>query len=225
MMRKKPDFVYIHGRDAGKRRAGLNWKEWMTMKTLTVMRLGFLLILVLLIGAGCGVLPGTAPISPPVSNAPPAANFLPAMPGYNRLDAQTVQDFIVGLGETGSVLTGQFEATAAIAVVDRVAECYQNIGAVAAAGYSRADLPIVAGVVAVANRDLLMNPQTFLACVSSAQQQRALLDGQGGGGMQPCGFSYTTEINGETFDFLYAGTDIEICQQFCRSLPNCTGHP
>lgn len=190
-------------------------------KRLVVGLIGALLVLVV---AGCGILPGTAPLATPASNAPPASAFLPNPPGYTRLDARTIQDFIAGLGETGSVLMGQFEATAAIAIVDGIADCYQDVGAVAASAYSKDALPIVAGVVAVANRDLLLNPQTFLACVASAQQPRALADGQGGGGMQPCGYSYTTEINGETFDFLYAGTDLEICQVFCRSLPNCTGH-
>lgn len=184
---------------------------------------GVVLVMTVLI-AGCGVLPGTAPLATPASNAPPASVYLPNLPGYSRLDARTVQDYLAGLGETASALVGQFEATAVIAVVDNVAGCYQDIGAVAASGYSKDALPIVAGVVAVANRDLLMNPQTFLACVTQAQQQRTLMDGQGGGGMQPCGASYTTEINGETFDFLYAGTDLEICQAFCRSLPGCTAH-
>ncbi len=185
---------------------------------------GILLVLVLLVSA-CGVLPGTAPLATPASNAPPASAYLPNLAGYSRLDARSIQDFIAGLGEAGTALLGQFQATAVIAVVDNVAACYQDIGAVAASGYSKDALPIVAGVVAVANRDLLLNPQTFLACVSSAQQRSLMADGQGGGGMQPCGFSYTTEINGETFDFLYAGTDLEICQAFCRSLPGCTGHP
>lgn len=195
------------------------------MKTRRFWQFAGVVLIVALLGSACGVLPGTAPLATPASNAPPASAYLPNLAGYSRLDARTIQDFLTGLGETGSALLGQFEATAVIAIVDNVAACYQDIGAVAASGYSKDALPIVAGVVAVANRDLLLNPQTFLACVTSAQQPRTLMDGQGGGGLQPCGFSYTTQINGETFDFLYAGTDLEICQAFCRSLPGCTGHP
>jgi hypothetical protein len=187
-------------------------------------RFGMLLMVVALLSTACGLVPGTAPLATPASNAPPASAYLPTLPGYSRLEASTIQAFIAGLGETGSVLLGQFQATAAIAAVDSVVGCYQDVGAVAAGGYSKDALPIVAGVVAVANRTLLLNPQTFLACISGAQPRQALADGQGGGGLQPCAASYTTVINGETFDFLYAGTDLEICQAFCRSLPSCTAH-
>jgi len=144
--------------------------------------------------------------------------------GYTTLDVSTIQEYIVGLGETGTALTGQFAATAAIEAVDRVVGCYQEIGAVAARGYSKDALPIVAGVVAIVNRDLLTDPQTFLACVGLAQPDMESGQ-QGGGGLVPCGFSYSTELEGDTFDMLYAGTDIEVCQAFCRSLPNCVGHP
>jgi len=187
-------------------------------------RLAVLVLAMAILSAGCGVLPGIDALATPVSNAPPASSYLPTLAGYTRLDARSIQDFIAGLGEAGSALVGQFQATAVIALVDDVADCYQDMGAVAASGYSKDALPIVAGVVAVANRSLLLNPQTFLACITRAQQPQGLMEGQGGGGLQPCSYSYSTVINGETFDFLYAGTDLEICQAFCRSLPGCTGH-
>lgn len=174
--------------------------------------------------AGCGVIPGIDPLATPVRTGPLASSLLPNLPGYSIIQAQTIQDFIVSLGETGSVLTGQFQAAATIGVVDRVIDCYQDIGAVAAAGYSKDALPIVAGVVAVSNRDLLTDPRTFLACVGLAQQPQALGEGQGGGGLQPCGYSYSMDIQGQTYDFLYAGTDLEICQVFCSALPGCTGN-
>lgn len=176
--------------------------------------------------AACGVVPGLDPLDPPQSNAPAAASYLPTFVGYTQLDARSVQEYIAGLGEAGAALTGQFEAVAAIEMVDRVAGCYQDLGVVAAAGYSKDALPIIAGVVAVSNRDRLLDPQTFLACIGLAQQPQSFMaDGQGGGGMQPCSYSYSVEIAGDTYDFLYAGTDLEICQAFCRSLPSCTGHP
>jgi hypothetical protein len=194
------------------------------MRSKTTGRLALLSLVVMLVVTSCGVVPGLDPLATPASNAPAASVYLPNLAGYSRLEAQSIIDFIAGLGEAGTALVGQFQATAVIAMVDSVATCYQEIGAVAASGYSKNELPIIAGVVAVANRDLLLNPQTFLACLAGAQQRTAL-DGQGGGGMQPCSHSYTIEIAGDTFDFLYAGTDIEVCQAFCRSLPGCTGHP
>ncbi len=189
-----------------------------------IWRLVALVVALEILSTGCGLLPGIDAVATPVSNAPPASSYLPNLAGYTRLDARRIQDFIAGLGETGSVLLGQFQATAVIAMIDDVAGCYQDMGAVAASGYSKDALPIVAGVVAVANRNLLLNPQTFLACITRARQPQGLLEGQGGGGLQPCAHSYSTVINGETFDFLYAGTDLEICQAFCRALPGCTGH-
>ena len=170
-----------------------------------------------LFGAACeGVPSGTAPR---------ADSLLPQLSGYSTFDARDIQGYIASLGEIGTALTGQFGATAAIEAVDRVAACYQDVGAVAARGYSKTDLQIVAGVVAVINRDLLTDPQTFLRCVGLAQQPTALGEGQGGGGMVPCAYAYSTEISGDTFDILYAATDQEACQAFCRALPACTGHP
>jgi hypothetical protein len=194
------------------------------MRLISMGRLVTLLLIVVLLTAACQQLGIDALATPPANNAPPASQYLPNLPGYTSLGFQRIQDFIAGLGEVGSTMTGQFGATAAIAVIDRVADCYQDIGAIAASAYTKDDLPIVAGVVAVANRTLLTDPRTFLACISSAQQPQAL-DGQGGGGMTPCAAAYTQEIQGSTFDFIYAGTDLEICQQFCRSLPGCTAHP
>jgi hypothetical protein len=193
------------------------------MRWTSLGRLATLFLIVALLSAGCQQL-GIDALATPVNNAPPASQYLPTLPGYTALGLQRIQDFIAGLGEIGSTMTGQFGATAAIAVVDSVADCYQNIGAIAASAYTKDDLPIVAGVVAVANRTLLLDPRTFLACVSGAQQQQGLL-GQGGGGMTPCAAAWTQEIQGSTFDFIYAGTDIQICQQFCRALPGCTANP
>lgn len=193
------------------------------MRLIPPGRLVALLMIVVMLSAACQAI-GIDSLATPVNNAPPASQYLPNLPGYTALGFQRIQDFIAGLGEIGSTMTGQFGATAAIAVIDRVADCYQNIGAIAASAYTKDALPIVAGVVAVANRTLLTDPRTFLACVGAAQQPQAL-DGQGGGGMTPCAAAYTLDIQGSTFDFIYAGTDIEICQQFCRSLPGCTAHP
>ncbi len=189
------------------------------MRYKSVWRMVTLVVLLALLGAAC------VPVTDgPSHTAPPASSLLPVLDGYTTIDAQSIQEFIAGLGEAGTALLGQFQATAVIEMIDRVAGCYQDIGAVAAQGYSKTALPIVAGVVAVANRDLLTDPQTFLSCVGLAQQPAALSEGQGGGGMVPCAFAYSTQIEGDTFDILYAGTDIEICQAFCRSLPGCTGH-
>ncbi|MFC1960036.1 hypothetical protein ACFLYO_04955 [Chloroflexota bacterium] len=193
------------------------------MRKKTVGRLLVLVGIVLV--AACGVVPGLDPLNPPQSNVPSAASYLPNFTGYTRIEANSIQEYIASLGEAGAALTGQFEAVAVIEMVDRVSSCYQNLGVVAAAGYSKVALPVVAGVVAVSNRDRLLDPQTFLACVGLAQQPQSFMaDGQGGGGLQPCSYSYSVEIAGDTYDFLYAGTDLEICQAFCRSLPSCTGH-
>ncbi len=192
-------------------------------------RIGIGLLLVIFLLAGCGLVPGLDALATPsgggnTSGAPAASSLLPNPPGYLRFEAQRLQDYIVGLGQAGSALLGQFQALGVITVIDRVADCYQNQGVVAASGYARADLPIVAGFVAVANRNRLLDPQTFLGCIGLAQQQSAMADGQGGGGLTPCAYSYSIQLSGDTFDILYAGTDLEICQVFCRSLTGCTGH-
>ena len=113
---------------------------------------------------------------------------------------------------------------AAINAVDGVIDCYRDVGAVDYRLYSQDAQPVVAGAVAIVNRDLLTDPNTFLNCIG-LRPQTALEDGQGGGGIQPCFYTYATSLEGDTFDILYAGTDLEICQVFCRALPACPGHP
>ncbi|MBN1963620.1 MAG: hypothetical protein JW910_03165 [Anaerolineae bacterium] len=191
------------------------------MRKNMMWRLVVLMLVAALANTACGAITGGGT---PSSSGPPAASLLPTLTGYNVVEGQSVQEFIAGLGEAASALLGQFQATAAIELIDRVAGCYQDIGAVALRLYSQQEYPVIAGGVAVANRDLLTDPQTFLYCVGLAPQPSGLSEGQGGGGLQPCFYNYSIEIQGDTYDIFYVGTDVQICQAFCAGLQGCTGH-
>lgn len=180
--------------------------------------LTFLFVVVALLAVGCSEL-GIDTLATPGTRGPAASSLLPNLPGYTRIESSSIQDFISGLGEAGTALTGQFGATAAIGVVDRIASCYRDIGVLDASGYSQDALPVVAGVVAVVNRSQLTNPANFLNCVG-VRDQGVMADP--GPGMQPCTNAYTTELQGDTYDIIYAATDSELCNLFCASLPNCT---
>lgn len=186
------------------------------MQNQSMWRLVTLLLFLVVLVAACDAPSGTAPS---------AESLLPLPVGYTVVMGQTLQDFITGLGSAAGALSAQPGMIAAIIFVDSVSDCYQQAGAVAYRLYSKSDMPVVAGAVAIINRDLLTDPNLFLRCTGLAPQAAGAEEGQGGGGIQPCTHTYATEIEDDTFDILYAGTDLEICQEFCRALPNCTGHP
>lgn len=179
------------------------------------VRLIVLLTLVVLGAAACGS---------PSGNAPSAESLLPTLNGYRTVEAQSLQDFLTGLGSAAGALSFQPEMIAVVNVVDRVADCYRDAGAIGYRLYSKESNPVIAGAVAIANRDLLTNPQMLLQCTGLAPAPQAQAEGQGGFLPQPCTASYNADISGDTFMILYAGTDIEICQAFCRALTNCAAH-
>lgn len=184
------------------------------MRSKTTVWLFAMLLILALITAACDAPSGTAPS---------ASSLLPNLGGYSVVEGQSVQEFITGLGETAGGMSLNPAMIAAIAAVDQVIDCYRDVGAVDFRLYSKDDFPTVAGVVAITNRDLLLDPQTFLRCVGLDQATGAG-EGQGGGVIQPCFHSYSPVIEDDTFDIIYAGTDLEICQAFCGALPECAGH-
>lgn len=178
----------------------------------------FLLIVILV-----GVLYGCGLISPPAgspTSEPPAAEMLPVLPGYNTFEGQLLTDYISTLSEGAAVLAGQPELAVTIAAVDRVIGCYQTIGAVRARVYSQADDPLSAGTVAIADRNILLDPTNLFSCILPSAPE-GLLPADG---IEPCSASYTISREGNEFYVLYAATTSEVCQAFCSALEECTAH-
>jgi len=147
-----------------------------------------------------------------------AAELLPNLSGYDTIEGESFTDALTTLGVMAT-LAGQPELGAPIAAVSGVVDCYQEAGAVSARIYSDQTEPLNSGVVAVGDRNALLNPLTFLQCVS----------GTGGRSIQsvtiePCMHSYTLTRNDNEFYILYAGLTPDVCQAFCANLEGCTGH-
>lgn len=172
------------------------------------------LALLLLLMAAC---------SPPSGNAPSASSVLPTLSEYNTIEGVSLQDALAAAATTGSLGTGNVVSAGIVQIVDRVGDCYRNEGAVDFRFYTNKQFAAVAGLVVVANRNVLLDPNTFLRCTGLIPNTAAS-EGQGGGSLQPCAHAYSTVIGGDTFDIAYVASDTMACQDFCAGLPACTGH-
>ena len=179
------------------------------MKTLTIS-LGIIFSFAILL-AGC---------FGPASGEPPAARMLPTLPGYSTIEGQTLTDYISTLSEGAALLAGQPELAITVAAVDQVASCYQEVGGVRARVYSNEQEPLMAGAVAIADRNVLLNPVNLFRCVTPAVQKKTLTVV-----IEPCTASYTLAKDNNEFYIVYAGTTADMCRTFCSNLEGCTTHP
>lgn len=150
------------------------------------------------------------------SDAPAAQSFFPSVPGYNVQATDSVQTAITTALGGASLLTGNPVQAALVSQVDRVIDCYREVGAVEARIYveqiSNLDtvrVPI-AGVLAVINQDRLRD--NFFACLT-----RTPLDGLFGAQAaqpEPCFGSGTFRFGDDTISYLFAATDRPLCQSF-----------
>lgn len=147
-----------------------------------------------------------------------AASLLPVLPGYHTVEGESFTDALTTIGVMAT-LAGQPELGAPIATVSGVVSCYQEAGAVNARVYSDENEPRNSGVVAVGDRNALLNPLTFLQCVPGSSS-RALESAT----IEPCSHSYTLIRDGNEFYIIYAGLTPDVCQTFCSNLEGCTAH-
>jgi hypothetical protein len=152
----------------------------------------------------------------------PAAELLPDLPGYDTVEGERLTDYIGKLSGGAALLAGQPELALAIAAVDQVIDCYQEVGAVQARAYSKQGDPLSAGVVAIGDRNKLLDPENLFKCVTPA-----IPGGEGPVDMakiQPCTASYTLPRDDNEFYILYAGATEEVCRAFCAALEGCEAH-
>lgn len=172
-----------------------------------------ILMLALLGLTGCALGTETGHTS---GDAPAAQSFFPNVPGYNVQATNSVQDAIVTALGGASLLSGNPIQAALVMQVDRVIDCYRDVGAVDARIYveqlSNLDsvrVP-VAGVLAVINQDRVRD--NFLACISQTP-----LDGMfrsQAAQPEPCYGSGTFRFGNDTISYLFAATDRPLCQSF-----------
>jgi hypothetical protein len=163
---------------------------------------------VLLIAAGCRLVPGTGDKS---TDAAAAQNFVPAsIPGYNVTEATSVSDALAKLGLGASVLTGNLPMAGMIAKLDGMIQCYQSVGAVSARIYTEQNLPTTGipklGALAVVNTTRV--GRNFLQCAvnTGVSAQSAEL--------QPCGGSGSFKVNNEDLEYVFAATTPDLCATF-----------
>jgi hypothetical protein len=181
-------------------------------------RVFVMLIAVAILMGGAGLILGINQQNPPV---PPAEELLPDLQGYNTVEGETLIDYISKLSGGAALLAGQPELAVAIAAVDQVVGCYQEVGAVKARAYSNQEAPLSAGIVALGDRNELLDPKNLFKCVAPA-----IPDG-GQPDMPPiemCSASYTLVRDDNEFYIIYAGTTEEICVTFCAALEGCEAH-
>lgn len=177
----------------------------MLKKIFPLMLMGLLL-------AAC-TLGATGPTGDSASDPQAAQNLLPNLAGYTRTNADSITDAVTSVGGSASLITGNALVAAAIARIDSMIQCYQDVGAVAAQVYTQGDITSVVsgevpkvGAVAVVNQDRLS--RNFLNCtIGSAESLSAQ-----GAEIQPCGGSGSKQVGGETIHYVYAGTAPEFCQ-------------
>ncbi len=164
----------------------------------------------LLLLVACDMLPG--------GGGGQAATLLPELDGYNTVEGQSFTDALTSLGVMAT-LAGQPQLGAPIAGISTIVGCYQEAGAVTARVYSDPNAPQNSGIVAVGDRDALLNPVTFLQCVPDSN-----LRGPQSLTLEPCTHSYTLTREDNEFYILYAGLTTDMCHTFCTNLEGCTGH-
>lgn len=176
----------------------------------------------LLLALTLTLLAGACDAISPTPAEPPAAAMLPDLPGYTVVEGQTLTDYLSTAAGGASLLAGQPELAAVVAVVDEIGGCYQEVGAARARIYSKTEDPLTAGAVAIADRNELLDPANFMRC--ALPQLGPQTDQEEGAAIEPCGASYTLEQEDNVFYIAYAGTRPEMCQAFCGQLPGCVAH-
>jgi len=161
------------------------------------------------------------PATPPPNTEPPAAHMLPNLPGYKTVEGQTLTAYL-GQAATSNLLAEKPELAAAVAKVDQVIGCYQEVGAARARIYSNDSAPWSVGAVAVADRDALLSPANLFKCVGSTQRQQ--VQSADATAIKPCSANYTLSKDGNEFYVIYVGTTPDICHAFCSNLEGCTAH-
>jgi hypothetical protein len=184
-------------------------------------RVFVMLIAVAILMGGAGLILG---IRQQDSQVPPAEEMLPDLSGYDTVEGEALTDYISKLGGGAALLAGQPELALAVAAVDQVVGCYQEVGAVKARVYSNQADPLSAGIVAIGDRNELLDPKNLFKCVTPA-----IPDGGESpidqATIEPCKASYILEReDGSVFYIIYAGTTEEICQAFCAALEGCEEH-
>jgi hypothetical protein len=172
--------------------------------------------LIIVMGALASVVVACDIDSPQATGTAPVVQMMPNLPGYRVVEGQSVQQYIAGLAQGASLLSGNPEMLLLIELADQVISCYREAGAVNMRIYSDESFPLSSGAIAIADRNRLTDPQTIFRCVGGQ-----MITSSDQPTLRPCAHSYTLERDDNAFYFIYVGTTQEICQTFCANLEGC----
>lgn len=156
------------------------------------------------------------------SDAAAAQQYVPDLPGYLSTGAENLTSAVSTISGGASLISGNPITAAMIAQIDGMIACYQSVGAVAAKIYAQADIAGLVqgqvpalGALAVINQDRLVN--NFLPCaLGSGNNSFSAQNAQ----PQPCASSGTFTANGNTYWYLYAATQQDLCTAIAQHLPS-----
>ncbi len=183
-----------------------------------IARAGTIAILSLVITA-CGAIAGdggsTQPT--PVADQQSAAAYLPTVSGYTVTNADSISDAITNVAGEGADIFGNAAISAAIDQADAFIQCYQDVGAVAANIYTQADLNSAvsggtlpgAGAIAVVNQDRIR--ENLINCV--IRRRGSDSESFSAQSVSPCQGSGSFNQGGDTFTYIYFGTNQSFCDQ------------
>lgn len=164
---------------------------------------------------GCSFSLGTGPTGDTADQSTSAQTFLPDIAGYSRTDADSISDAITSVGGGASLISGNPALAAAIAKIDDMIQCYQNVGAVTANIYTQTDISTVLqgqvpriGALAVVNQDRL--GRNFLNCALSGSDAFSAQTAA----IEPCFGSGSFVREQETIYYIYAATAPGLCSSF-----------
>jgi hypothetical protein len=164
------------------------------------------LLAVVLLAAGC------------TPSGPSAAGLMPTLDAYNMITGESLTNAISKLGDGAALLAGHPELALLIEAVDGVMGCYQEVEAVSARLYSAKDDPLGAGVIAIVDRNRMLDPNTFTKCVLGQESDgmRAM-----SADIQICANTYVHRQDNNEYYILYAATKAQVCADFCGALAGC----
>lgn len=148
----------------------------------------------------------------------PVDLILPLLPDYRTVEGQTLTSYVTGLAEGAALLSGQPQLAIAVGVVDRVADCYQDVGGVRSRLYSQVGNPLASGLVVVADAQRVRDPEIVLRCVAPTA---LALEGAGESVIEPCAGTYVMNHDGRDYYIAYVATTNDVCRDFCASLKDC----
>jgi hypothetical protein len=171
-------------------------------------KLLFIIIMISLLGlVGCD----TFDTDDSKDDAAAAQSFFPTFQGYAAKGTGDIQASIAASLGGVSLLTGNPIQAALVERVDTLLTCYRERGAADAQIYTQdisavleGSIPI-AGALAVINQDRAVD--NFLGCILDAPRAFDATP-------EPCMGSGSFEFEGETILYVYAATDMPLCDLF-----------